>query len=282
MTIAEIQKTYRDKLSAIYNIREANNITKMVLSKELDLSETYLAMEKFTLLTTDQQHRLKQILHRLFNHEPVQYILGEADFYGLKFIVNSDVLIPRPETEELVDWVIKECAERGEDIRILDIGTGTGCIPIVLSKKLPKATIEGIDVSAEALLVAKNNNFLNSTHVQFRQLDILNDKLPDNSFDIIVSNPPYIGHNEKESLAFNVLNFEPHLALFAPPADALIFYKRIAEKSLKALKNGGALFLEINASKGVGVLELLQTMGYKNLELRKDLSGSDRMVRASR
>ncbi|MDB5283750.1 MAG: prmC [Bacteroidota bacterium] len=280
MTIAELQKTYRDKLSVIYGQREANNITKMVLTRELELSDANLSFDRFRLLTVDQQNRLKVILDRLLKHEPVQYILGEADFYGLKFKVTPDVLIPRPETEELVDWIIKDCNTKPNALRILDIGTGTGCIPISLAKKLALATVEAIDVSTEALAVAEQNNQLNGTHVQFYQLDILNEQVAKKTYDVIVSNPPYIAQNEKESLAFNVLNFEPHLALFAPHADALIFYRRIAEKATTALKGGGCLYLEINAAKGEEVVALLKSFNYKNIELRKDISGNDRMIKA--
>jgi len=280
VSISEIQKDFWDALSPIYGDREARSITKMVLEKELELSSNKLSFERYRLVTQPQQQNLHTILKRLLKHEPVQYVLGEAYFFGLWFKVNEHVLIPRPETEELVEWAVALAQEKkGENLQILDIGTGTGCIPITLAKSMPQAHIEGCDVSLEALDVAKENNRELKTEVSFYKLDILNDALPDSSYDMIVSNPPYIGQSEKESLAPNVLNFEPHLALFAPQDDALIFYKTIAHKALTSLKPNGILLFEINAAKGAEVFGLLTNLGYRNVELKNDLSGKERMVK---
>lgn len=280
MTISEIQKEYWQALSPVYGDREAKSITKLVFEKELDLSSTKLSFERYRLITQPQQQNLQDILKRLLQHEPVQYVLGEADFFGLVFKVNKHVLIPRPETEELVEWSIALAKILpAENLHMLDIGTGTGCIPISLAKSLPTSNIEGCDVSEEALGVAKDNNTLLKTRVKFFKLDILNESLPDGSYDLIVSNPPYIAQSEKTDMAPHVLNFEPHLALFAPTEDALIFYKVIARKAFAALKKSGILLFEIHAGKGVEVVDIMQQAGYQNIELRKDLSGKNRMVK---
>ena len=280
MTISELQKDFWDALSPIYGDREARSITRLVLEKKLELNSTQLSFERFRLLTQPQIQALQLILKRLLTNQPVQYILGEADFFGLIFKVNQHVLIPRPETEELVEWVIALSKNRGA--HILDIGTGSGCIPIALAKSLPDASIEGCDVSTEALVVANENNIANSAGVTFFKLDILNDVIPAANYDVIVSNPPYIAQSEKNDLAPHVLNFEPHLALFAPANDALIFYRTIAQKSLAALKQGGYLLFEINAAKGQQVVDLLKGLGYNGVELKLDLSGLERMVKGIR
>lgn len=280
MTIAEQQKIYREALSAIYDEREARTVTQIVLEEVLELNPLKISMDRYRLLTTNQQEVLADILKRLLTYEPVNYILGEADFMGLKFKVDSNVLIPRPETEELVEWILEE--NSGEkDLRIIDLGTGSGCIPISISYKLPEATVEGIDISEGALEVAQRNNELNKTAVQFSRFDILNEELPTNTYDIIVSNPPYITKAEGPEMLPNVMKFEPHLALFTEDGDGMIFYRRIAELALKALKPSGKLYFEINAANGEAVVSLLKQAGFEQIELKKDLSGRDRMVRAS-
>ncbi len=280
MTISEIQKKYWDELSTVYDEREARSVTKIVFEKILELQSHKLFLERFRILTTNQIERLNEILNRLLTHEPVQYVLEEADFYGLKFKVNKHVLIPRPETEELVEWI--QSAIQNPQSAILDIGTGSGCIPIFLAKKFSEAQVEAIDISKEALNVAEKNDTLHQTNVRFYKCDILNETLVENTYDIIVSNPPYISLHEKESLNENVLKFEPHLALFATSDDDLIFYRRISEQATKALKPKGKLFFEIHHSKGAGVVALMENAGFKNIELRKDLSGKDRMVKGEK
>lgn len=276
MTLADIQKKYWDELSIVYDDREARAITKIVLEKILDLQSHKLFLERFRILTTYQVETLNQIITRLLTHEPVQYVLEEADFFGFKFKVNQHVLIPRPETEELVDW-IQSSMVNGQPV-ILDIGTGSGCIPISIARKFPEVNIEAVDISEEALMVANENNQLNETQVKFYKLDILNEELTANKYDIIVSNPPYISLTEKDTLAENVLKFEPHLALFAATKDDLIFYRRISEQAIRALKSNGKLFFEIHHTKGEEIVAVMQTFGFKNIELRKDLSGNYRMV----
>jgi release factor glutamine methyltransferase len=280
VTISEVQKEYRDALTPAYGDREAKSITRLVLEKELELNSLKLTFERFRILTHAQQQKLQLILGRLLKHEPVQYVLGEADFFGLKFIVSQNVLIPRPETEELVEWAIAFAKNNRENgLKILDIGTGTGCIPIALAKTLSLAHIEACDISEGALEIANENNELNATRVKFFKLDILEEPLAENNYDLIISNPPYIAKSEKNDLAPHVLNYEPHLALFAPAEDALIFYKTIAKKALTGLKSTGILLFEIHAAKGHEVVELLIDLGYKEVELKQDISGKDRMVK---
>lgn len=280
MTIAEQQKIYREALSAIYDAREARTVTQIVLEEVLELNPLKISMDRYRLLTTNQQEVLAGILKRLLTYEPVNYILGEADFMGLKFKVDSNVLIPRPETEELVEWILDENKSK-KGLRIIDLGTGSGCIPISLASNLPNATVDGIDISEGALGVAQRNNELNKTAVNFSRIDILNEELPAHTYDIIVSNPPYITAAEGADMLPNVMKFEPHLALFSNDEDGLIFYRRIAEQATKALKVGGKLYFEINAANGEAVVSLLKQAGFEQIELKKDLSGRDRMVRAS-
>lgn len=280
MTIAEQQKIYREALSTVYDEREARSVTQMVLQQVLELDPLKISMDRYRLLTTNQKEVLAAILNRLIKHEPVQYVLGQADFFGLKFKVNSHVLIPRPETEELVEWILEENSSKNH-LRMIDLGTGSGCIPIALSYKLPQATVEGVDISEGALEVAQRNNELNKTAVKFSRFDILNEELPVNTYDIIVSNPPYITQAEGAGMLPNVLQFEPHLALFTDDEDGLIFYRRIAQQARKALKVGGKLYFEINAANGEAVVSLLKQAGFEQIELKKDLSGRDRMVRVA-
>ena len=282
MSIAELQKKFWEELKPLYDEREARAVTRLVLETLLQLNPTQLSFERFRLLTTYQQYQLQQILTRLTTGEPVQYVLGEAHFYGLKLKVNKHVLIPRPETEELVEWIISGLEFGIPELRILDIGTGSGCIPIVLSKKLPHARVEAIDVSELALQVAEENNRLNGTSVQFRKVDILSEELPPQTYDVIVSNPPYITEAEKNTLHKNVLNFEPHLALFSFDEDGLKFYRRIAQLAATALKPNGKIYFEIHRDKAEEVALILTEAGYRNVELRKDLGGNNRMVKGDK
>ncbi|HLP49606.1 MAG TPA: peptide chain release factor N(5)-glutamine methyltransferase [Chitinophagales bacterium] len=276
MTISEIQKQYWDSLSAVYDDREAKAITKIVFEKVLLLKSHMLFLERFRLLTTHQQERLNNILQRLLTSEPVQYVLEEADFYGLKFKVNAGVLIPRPETEELVEWVRSEIS--APSAHMLDIGTGSGCIPITIAKSFPAAVIEAVDISEDALLVAEENNKLNGTAVKFSRMDILTEELNADTYDVIISNPPYIDVTEQAHMSANVLKYEPHLALFTEGTDDLIFYRRISQLANSSLKPGGKLFFEINAARGPQVVDLMGKAGFVNVQLRADLSGKDRMV----
>lgn len=279
MTLAELQKIFWQELSTIYEEREARSVTKIVFENKLELQAHQMAFERFRILTLEQEKQLNEILKRLLTQEPVQYILEEADFFGLKFRVNKSVLIPRPETEELVEWMLSEVRS---EIQVLDIGTGSGCIPISISKEIPQAHIEACDISDDTLEIAKENNCRIQTSVKFFKHDILSENLSTNKYDVIVSNPPYISLNEKAAMRSNVLEFEPHLALFVSGVDDLIFYRKIAEQALVALKPNGKLFFEINEAKGKETVEVLHDFGFMNIELRKDLSGKDRMIKAEK
>jgi len=219
-------------------------------------------------------------VNRLIQFEPIKYILGETEFYGLRLKVNPAVLIPRPETEELVDWIIHDC--NVQNPVILDIGTGSGCIPIALSKNLIGATIESWDISNEALMVARMNAEINKVNIDFIYADVLRLTHPaqKQEFDIIVSNPPYITESEQLLMLKNVLDYEPHVALFVPTADPLIFYRKIADIAITQLNSGGKLFFEINEQFGNETADLLSLKGFKNIVLRKDINGKNRMIKA--
>ncbi|MGB0861874.1 MAG: peptide chain release factor N(5)-glutamine methyltransferase [Saprospiraceae bacterium] len=266
------------QLTPLYDARESQTIAQYVLEDAFECS--FPLVER--AFSEKEQTNFNEITNRLIKAEPWQYVLGEADFYGLKFKVSDAVLIPRPETEELVYCIIQDAKKQADSIQILDIGTGSGCIPICLKKELPKAQIFGVDVSEAALKVAKSNSKKHQLEVDFQVLDIL-DKNAWNTFgklDVIVSNPPYIPLNEKELMRNNVLKFEPDLALFVENNDPLLFYRTIAEFAQKHLKSNGFLYYEINENYGKATVDLLIEMGFSDVELEQDMSGRDRMIRA--
>jgi release factor glutamine methyltransferase len=291
ITIGEAEIKISESIQAIYGADEAKAIAQLVLCHVCGVSKVQLILKKQDPLYTMEERSVNLILSELINGRPVQYILGETEFYGLQIKVTPSVLIPRPETEELVEWVLKEAeglefGGKGNDSgikSILDIGTGSGCIPIALKKHLPEAGVYGLDVSAKALEVARENAALNDVDVQFICTDILqpvtHKPTAVNCYDIIVSNPPYITQSEKERMHQNVLDHEPHLALFVSDEDPLLFYKAIADFALNYLAEKGRLFLEINEFLGDQTLAMLQEKGFKNAVLRKDLQGKDRMIR---
>jgi release factor glutamine methyltransferase len=220
----------------------------------------------------------KTIISELKTEKPIQYITGEAWFYGLRFEVNENTLIPRPETEELVEWIVDGLKIKGKGQRVLDIGTGSGCIPIALKKEIPSAQVSAIDVSEKALEIARKNAINNDVEINFTHQNILETESLDEKYDVIVSNPPYVRNLEKQEIKKNVLDFEPHLALFVDDYDALLFYRKIAQLALKSLSPNGKLFFEINQYLGEETVELLTKLGFKNIELRKDFVGNDRMI----
>ncbi len=275
--MASIKNTYQQFLKNIstqFEAREAISIARIVFEDAFKLFD-YESSKAF--IGTDI---LQEIEARLLKNEPVQYILGQADFYGLKLKVSPAVLIPRPETEELVYWILEN---KGiENPTILDIGTGSGCIPITLKKKMPQAKISAIDVSPTALDIARTNAALNKTKVSFILTDILEERLWSMlaSFDIIVSNPPYIPQDERKLMPKQVLNYEPDLALFVENEQPLIFYIKIGQFALQHLNKGGQLYYECNEFNAKEVVELLEKMGFSKVELEKDLEGKERMIRA--
>lgn len=264
----------RTSLSDIYDERESMAIAKNYLADRFHIDSIKLALN--TAVTIDES-LLRHDLRQLVNGTPYQHVVGFTVFYGRKFLTNKHALIPRPETEELVDWIVTENEVSAP--MILDIGTGTGCIPISLKGEIPRAICRGVDVSEEALKVAKNNASKNEISVEFSELDILKDSLSEKEFDIIVSNPPYIPNADKAKMHKNVLDYEPGIALFVDDNSPLVFYQAIAEKGRESLKKGGKLYFEIHESFGKEVCELLSSLGYSDVELRKDLQGKDRMVR---
>lgn len=280
MTIAEKQKQFVDALSTIYDNREARNMVQILFEDVLEMDTSKLTFEKFRLLTQPQQQHLDDLLVRLLQHEPLQYVTGIADFYGLKFKVNKHVLIPRPETEELVDWIVRDY-KHNPDIDIIDIGTGSGCIPVTLKRQLVAPRVSALDISTGALEVAQQNAALNNAEVDFYECDILQQQLPHNKYDVIVSNPPYIHNNEQLLMRDNVLKYEPHIALFTLDSDVLIFYRRIAQLATTHLKPGGKVYVEINEAKGQEVVDIFNEAGFSSVELKHDLSGKPRMVRAT-
>ncbi len=272
-----IAKQINTALSGCYSAGEVSALTRIIATELLGVSQMTYFLKEGVTLTAEQQTLLDNAIERLKKQEPIQYILGYSDFCGLRFKVTPATLIPRPETSELVEWIASE-ANGNESI--LDIGTGSGCIAVSLAHKLPKSKTTAWDISPDALAVAAENSKANGCAVTFEQVDILAYEPTGEQFDIIVSNPPYIRENEKEAMHSNVLDWEPHTALFVPDSDPLLFYRTIAEKGLQILKPGGRLYFEINRAHGKETMEMLASLGYTNIELRKDFAENDRMIRA--
>lgn len=281
MKLKAIQNTFHKTLEAVYENEEINNFFFLLLESYYNVSRLKLALEPE--LVIENTKLIENALDLLKAEKPIQYILGETEFYGLTFSVNEHVLIPRPETEELVDWIITELEGKGAAFKILDIGTGSGCIPVSLVNNLSSAKVSGLDVSKEALKVAKQNAERHNVDVTFLETDILKWKttLQNSKFDIIVSNPPYVREQEKELMKLNVLDNEPHLALFVEDNNPLLFYKTICEFAKQNLKEGGLLFFEINEYLGQEMMKLLDDFGFKNIELKQDIFKKDRMIKAS-
>lgn len=270
----------RSALQECYPPREAANLSRIVCCEMLGQSHIDYYLGKDMILSPKDEKELESILSRLCNFEPIQYVQGTARFLGRTFRVASGVLIPRPETEELVERMLEEVAPAS---RILDIGTGSGCIAVTLSKELPEAEVTAWDISGEALAIAGDNNRLLQTSVQFVQRDVLTyQPAEDEYFDVIVSNPPYVTETEKKDMEPNVLNWEPSRALFVPDSDPLRFYRRIGELGRSMLTAGGRLYFEINRAFGEAVASMLRKQGYTNVRIRKDISGNDRYVIAER
>lgn len=258
---------------------ERSAIVRAICCDILGISTTAYYLKESVVLTAEQESLTDSIITRLEQGEPLQYIEGKAPFCGMSFIVNPNVLIPRPETAELVDWIISD--NTTQQPHILDLGTGSGCIAISLSKQMPQATVEACDISERALEVAKANNRENCTSVTFFHHDILDLTTPlPHSYDILVSNPPYIMQSEATDMELHVTEWEPHTALFVPDNDALRFYRAIAEiGQTEVLKPGGHIYVEINQALGKETAELFESYGYKEVTLRKDIFGNDRMIK---
>ncbi|VAW20430.1 Peptide chain release factor N(5)-glutamine methyltransferase [hydrothermal vent metagenome] len=274
-------KFIEEELSGLYPKNEVRSLSGILFKFICGLSFTDLVVQKDEKIPEVKLKQIKQVVKRLKQHEPIQYIIGEAGFYGLELTVNPAVLIPRPETEELVEWVLMSGVNK--NARALDIGTGSGCIPIAIKKNAPGLEFEAIDISEKAIEVARGNAKKNGVDVSFMVYDISRWRERQwGEFDIVVSNPPYVRELEKQYMNTNILNFEPHQALFVADTDPLKFYKIISDFAMPNLKKGGALFFEINEAFGQEASEMLARKGFLNVELKKDLSGKDRMIKASK
>ena len=279
MKASNVVQDFINKLSTIYDKPEAESITRIVMEDATGIKNVSVSSIANLEMRDENIPLLNQILSRLMNHEPLQYILGEQFFYKLKFKVNPSVLIPRRETEELVDWIIKE-HKHEEYLHILDIGTGSGCIPVALKKNIPSAQMFATDVSEEAIVTARENAASSDAEIQFAVSDILTLENPfHQTFDIIVSNPPYITKGEEKDMLKNVTAFEPHLALFVPDNDPLIFYNKLLAFAAENLNYEGFLYFEINESYGKEISALYGEHGFQQVSMRKDMQGKDRMIR---
>lgn len=265
-------------IAASYAETEASALARWILEEEFGFSTLELYAGKDTDFPMEKRKRLNDILVRLARFEPIQYIIGKTEFCGLTLKVSSDVLIPRPETAELVDWIVSDCPQSG--LRVLDIGTGSGCIAITLAERMVEAEVSAWDISEKALAVARENALRNNVRIAFSCMDVFNEPTATSVFDIIVSNPPYITESERAEMERNVLDYEPETALFVPDTDPLRFYRRIAHIGNQMLKPGGKLFFEINRAYGSETAAMLKYGGYSQVEVRSDSYGNARMIKA--
>ena len=280
MTLKEYKEKFYKRLSAIYPKEELSSFFKILIDVYLGLKPIDYTLNPELKIKLKKLDLLLAARERLATHEPLQYILGETEFYGLRFTLTPDVLIPRPETEELVDWIIKDAASI-HNPSIIDIGTGSGCIGVSLAAKISGADVDALDVSQQAIKTATKNARLNDVSLRLIERDILEQVELDKKYHIIVSNPPYVRNLEKTEILPNVLKFEPHLALFVANDDPLIFYRKITELARKSLKPEGNLYFEINEYLADEMLELLKNFNFKEIELRKDFAGKPRMIKAT-
>ena len=294
MIVKQYRNYFNETLKTIYPITEIDSFFFLLLEEYLGFRRVDIVLKSDFKITQETLNLLQSATKQLEQEVPLQYIIGKTEFYGLPFVVNKHVLIPRPETEELVACVVSESSRvktfntsikqttETKQLKILDIGTGSGCIPISLKKQLPFAKISAIDISKEALTVAKKNAVLNNVDIHFILQDILKTVALDQHYDIIISNPPYVRELEKKELKNNVLKNEPHAALFVENDNPLIFYAKIAELAKKYLNKNGLLFFEINQYLGTETIDLVNKKGLKNIQLKKDMFGNDRIIVASK
>ncbi|MEZ4792053.1 MAG: peptide chain release factor N(5)-glutamine methyltransferase [Gelidibacter sp.] len=284
MRLKDIQTIFHKELDAIYGKDEVDSFFYLLTDEFLGMQRLAFSLQPQFAINKQEEQPLFEALSKLKQEAPIQYILGKTEFYGLPFNVNEHTLIPRPETEELVHWIISQQTANNKHFNILDIGTGSGCIAVSLAKNLPNANVFALDVSEGALKVAKENAVLNDVNVKFFQVDVLNEsdldlKFKDLEFHLIVSNPPYVRKSEKAAMKNNVLDNEPDMALFVEDGNPLVFYRSIAGFAAKYLKKKGQLFFEINQYLGNEMIELMGNFGFKDVELKKDIFGNDRMLK---
>ncbi|TVQ14617.1 MAG: peptide chain release factor N(5)-glutamine methyltransferase [Bacteroidetes bacterium] len=282
-TLQGVFEWFCNSIAGVYDEREARSVGQIVFEELYAITPVMYAMDKSRRMTESDIINLYRVIKKLNIGIPVQHITGKGYFRDLVLKVNGDVLIPRSETEELVQWIVEDFANAKHPVplTIWDIGTGSGAIAVSLAAEMNNAEVWASDVSEEALIIAKENSLANGQQVRFFHHDILGDALPDEKFDVIVSNPPYIRLSEKPLMRNNVLDHEPHTALFVPDEDPLLFYRAIGQAGMKLLSPGGKVYLEINEALGLETCQLYESLGYMQVEVRKDLPGKDRFVKAS-
>jgi len=284
MTIRQIATEIYVQLTGRYPETEIESFARILFRHYLKITPLQAYLSQCNMLPAEIEQQMLIVIDELKKYRPIQYILGETEFYGLHFLLTPDVLIPRPETEELADWMLHEYDQNAQ-LNILDVGTGSGCIAVALAANLPNASVWAVDISETALNIARRNALKNNVNIHFLLKDVLKDGMmgfaPD-SLDVVVSNPPYIIPSEKARLLPNVLEYEPHIALFTPNDHPLVFYERIAAFGTKYLKNRGRIFFEINEVFHEEVVEILRQNNYLDISLRNDINGKWRMVSAYR
>lgn len=279
-TILSLKQLIRKELSSIYPLGEINSFIYIIFEQVLSYKKIDTNINNKEIVNEESLKIIYKIVERLKNNEPIQYIFGETDFYDLEFKLNKDTLIPRSETEELVDLIIKENFDK--NISILDIGTGSGCIAISLKKNLPLSKVSAIDISSNAISMAEENAKRSNLELNFIEDDILNPSKEYPIYDIIVSNPPYIRNSEKHLMLNNVLEYEPHRALFVEDIDPLIFYREIAKFGKQHLSQNGVIYFEINENLSLETKNLLEDLGYNDISIIKDINDRDRIIKAKR
>ena len=282
MKLSQLKINFTTVLQGVYDKEEVHCFFYILCDFFLQYSRFEVSMSQDTVVSETNIARFEKVLLRLKTQEPIQYILGTTEFYGLTFKVNKHTLIPRPETEELVDWVLSNHHDQGSMLDILDIGTGSGCIAISLAKNIPTARVSGIDISEKTLEVAQENAIKNQVLVSFCKKDILETTALKNKYDVMVSNPPYVRQLEKKVMNANVLDYEPGVALFVPNEDPLLFYRKIAQLAIVSLQTRGWLYFEINEYLSKEMDVLLKDIGFANIEIKKDFREVPRMIKCQK
>ena len=282
MKLSQLKINFTTQLQGVYDREEIHSFFYILCDFFLQYSRFEVSMALDTVVSAKNITAFEMALLRLKKQQPIQYIVGHTEFYGLTFKVNKHTLIPRPETEQLVDWIISNHKDQGSGLEILDIGTGSGCIAIALAKNLSKASISGLDISEKALEVAQENAIKNQVLVSFCQKDILQTTALEKKYDVVVSNPPYVRQLEKKAMSANVLDYEPGGALFVPNEDPLLFYRKIAQLALVSLQEKGWLYFEINEYLSNEMDALLNEIGFVNIEIKKDFRAVPRMIKCQK
>lgn len=282
MKLSQLKINFIAQLQGVYDKEEVHSFFYLLCDFFLQYSRFEVSMSQDTMVSETNIARFEKFLLRLKAQEPIQYILGTTEFYGLTFKVNEHTLIPRPETEELVDWVLSNLHDQDRMLDILDIGTGSGCIAISLAKNIPRARVSGIDISEKTLEVAQENAVKNQVLVSFCKKDILQTTALKNKYDVMVSNPPYVRQIEKKAMNANVLDYEPGVALFVPNEDPLLFYRKIARLAMMSLQTRGWLYFEINEYLSKEMDVLLKEIGFANIEIKKDFREVPRMIKCQK